>query len=812
LFAEIIIPLTLPKNYTWKIPDEFLGKATIGMRVEVDLRNKKYTGIIKRIHNEKPAAFEPKNILNLLDDEPLVYPTQLTLWQWIAEYYMCTEGEVMNAAVPSYFKLNSESILIYNEEYGENFTMLNNEEYLVAEALFIRKELKLSEVQLILDSRKIYPIIKQLAIKKVCFIWESLKDRYVPKKETYIILNPSYDNEEKLSELLNNWTKAPKQMELLLAYIHLLKTEGIVAKKELLHKATATEAQLKGLIEKNILVADKRPVNRLVQLPLKVQIDFVLSAAQQQSLQEIDTAFANSETCLLHGITGSGKTQIYITLLEKIIKQGKQALYLLPEIALSAQLIRRLQVHFGGHIAVYHSRFTDNERVELWNKVKTGELKIVMGARSSLLLPFVNLDLIIIDEEHDASFKQYEPAPRYHARDTAIFYANQCNAKVLLGSATPSIETYHNVVLKKYTLVNLKERFGGIPLPKIEIVDTKPYNKNQKEKAIITTELKNAIDHYLNLKKQIILFKNRRGYSPYKVCSACGWMPECKHCNVALTYHKNKNHLVCHYCNTIYASINTCMACGNQKFEQKNFGTEKVEEAVTELFPNAKIARMDLDSVKGKNAHSNLIQQFEQGKIDILIGTQMLVKGLDFEKVQLVGILDADSLLHFADFRVHERAFQMMEQVSGRAGRKTSQGQVIIQAMQNGHPLLQVIKAHDYKSFFDKEVQERKQFFYPPFSRLIQVQMKHKNNEVLHKAADYFVKHIDTKFHQYIIGPTEPFVNKVRNQFIIDILFKIPKDSATIKECKLAMQQQFAILQNTREYSSVIIIPNVDPV
>jgi primosomal protein N' (replication factor Y) (superfamily II helicase) len=812
LFAEIIIPLTLPKNYTWKIPEELLSKATIGMRVEVDLRNKKYTGIIKRIHDEKPEAFEPKNILNLLEDEPLVYPTQLALWQWMAQYYMCTEGEVMNAAVPSYFKLNSESILIYNEEYGDNFSMLNNEEYLVAEALFIKKELKLSEVQLILDSRKIYPVIKQLALKKVCFIWESLKDRYVPKKETYVILNPLYDNEEKLSELLNNWTKAPKQMELLLAYIHILKTEGLVGKKELLKKSAATEAQLKGLIEKNILIAEKRAINRLPQLPLKVQIDFILSAAQQQALQEVNTAFHKKENCLLHGITGSGKTQIYITLLEQVLKQGKQALYLLPEIALSAQLIRRLQVHFGGNIAVYHSRFTDNERVELWNKVKTGELKIVMGARSSLLLPFVNLELVIIDEEHDASFKQYEPAPRYHARDTAIFYANQCNAKVLLGSATPSVETYHNVVLKKYTLVNLNERFGGIPLPQIEIVDTKPYNKNQKEKAIVTTELKNAIDHYLSHKKQVILFKNRRGYSPYKVCSACGWMPECKHCNVALTYHKNKNHLVCHYCNTIYASINTCMACGNQKFEQKNFGTEKVEEAVTELFPTARIARMDLDSVKGKNAHSNLIQQFEQGKIDILIGTQMLVKGLDFEKVQLVGILDADSLLHFADFRVHERAFQMMEQVSGRAGRKTSQGQVIIQAMQNGHPLLQVIKAHDYKSFFDKEIEERKQFFYPPFSRLIQVQFKHKNNEVLHKAAEYFVKYIDEKFKNYIIGPAEPFVNKVRNQFIIDVLFKIPKDSATIQECKLAMQKQFAILQNTREFSSVIIIPNVDPV
>jgi primosomal protein N' (replication factor Y) (superfamily II helicase) len=812
LYAEIIIPLAVPKNYTWKIPEEFLDKVSIGIRVEVDLRNRKYTGIIANLHNEKPITFEPKNIISILDEEPLIYPAQLKLWQWMAHYYMCTQGEVMNAAVPSYFKLNSESIIVFNEEYGDDFSLLNNEEFLVAEALLIKKELKLSEVQQILDSGKIYPVIKQLAIKKICFIWESLKDKYVPKKETYIILNPQYDNEENLSDLLNNWTKAPKQMELLLGYLHLLKIEGSVVKSELLKKASATDAQLKGLIDKNILISEKREINRLVQLPLQVTIDFELNDEQVNAVQKIIEAFDNKQNCLLHGITGSGKTQVYIKLLETIIKQGKQALYLVPEIALTAQLIRRLQVHFGGYIAVYHSKFNDSERVELWNKVKTGELKIVMGARSALLLPYRNLDLIIVDEEHEPSYKQYEPAPRYHARDTALFYAAQCNAKVLLGSATPSVETYYNVSTNKLALVKLDNRFGGIPLPIIEIVDTKLANKNQKEKVIITPELKDEIDKNLANGKQIILFKNRRGYIPYKTCSTCGWMPECKHCNVALTYHKNKNHLICHYCNTIYNTINTCMACGATKFEEKNFGTEKIEEAVTAMFPNAKVGRMDLDSVKGKNAHTNLIQQFEQGKIDILIGTQMLVKGLDFEHVQLVGILDADSLLNFADFRVHERAFQLMEQVSGRAGRKHQQGKVLIQAMQNGHPLLQLIQQHDYQSFYKKEIEERKQFFYPPFSRLIQVQFKHKNEGILQKAAEYFSTHIDPKYQKYMIGPAAPFINKIRNQFILEILFKLPKDTTTIQACKLDMQKQFAILQNTREYSTVVIIPNVDPV
>lgn len=812
MFAEIIIPLHLPKNYTWSIPKHLTDKAQVGTRVEVDLRNKKYTGIIKYISSTKPDAFDPKDIISVLDEEPLISEQQLELWQWVAQYYMCAEGDVMNAALPSYLKLNSESILVFNEEYGDNFNQLNNEEFLIAEALHIKKELKLSEVQLILDTKKVYAIIKQLAIKKVCFIWESLQDKYIAKKETYIILNPTYDNEEKLSELLNNWNKAPKQMELLLAYLHFMKTEGIVVKKELLLKSNATEAQLKGLIDKDILRIEKREITRLQNFPYQLTIDFTLSEAQTECLQKIETSFAKHETCLLHGYTGSGKTQVYIKLLEQVIKDGKQALYLLPEIALTTQLIRRLQKHFGGYIGVYHSRFNDSERVEIFNKVKNGSLKIIMGARSSLLLPFANLDLIIVDEEHEPSYKQYEPAPRYHARDVAIYLANICKAKIVLGSATPSIESYYNVLLNKYTLVELHERYGNIALPKIDIVDMKVQNHHKKEKTIISTELEGAIHACLQHKKQVILFKNRRGYIPFKVCISCGWMPECKHCNVALTYHKNKNHLICHYCSTTYNIINTCPACGNSKFEEKNFGTEKVEETVTTLFPNAKIGRMDIDTVKAKNAHNNIIQQLEQGKIDILVGTQMLVKGLDFENVQLVGILDADSMLFFPDFRVHERAFQLMEQVSGRAGRKKEQGNVIIQAMQSQHPLLALIQQHDYKTFFEKEMEERKQFFYPPFSRIIAVQCKHKDQQRVMQAAHYFVDHLNEKFKKYCIGPAAPTINRVRNQYIMDILFKLPKDATTIKECKEAILKQFAVIQNTREFAGVVMIPNVDPV
>ena len=811
-YANIILPLAVPKNYTWLVPTHLQVQIAIGQRVEVSLRNKKYTGIVAEIHQSTPEAFTPKEIISIIDPTPIISQTQLTLWQWIANYYMCTQGDVMSAALPSYYKLNSESILVHNPDYGEDYSLLNNDEYIVAEALLIKNELKLSEVKQLLDGKKIYAVINQLAYKKVCYIWEGLKDKYKAKQETYVLLNPTYNNETNLSNLLNNWQKAPKQMELLLAYLHLIKSEGQVTKKNLLLKATATDAQLKGLTEKNIVQLVKRNETRLAQLPKNVAIDFELSTAQNIALAAINTSFQNKKNCLLHGVTSSGKTQIYIKLIEEAVKKGQQVLYLVPEIALTAQLITRLQRHFGGNIAVYHSRCTDNERVELWQNVQSGNTKIMMGARSALLLPYQNLGLIIIDEEHEPSYKQYEPAPRYHARDTALYYANLLKANVVLGSATPSIETYYNAQQHKITLVPLTERYAGIELPAITIVNTALANKGQREKVIITPELQAAIQVALAHNKQVILYKNRRGYTPYKNCSTCGWIPQCKHCNVALTYHKQRNQLICHTCNTIYSSINTCTACGGQKFEQKNFGTEKIEEAITALFPTTKIARMDTDTIKGKDGHSKIITAFEQGKIQLLIGTQMVVKGLDFENVQLVGIVDADSILGFADFRVNERAYQQMEQVSGRAGRKHSQGSVIIQALQSHHSVLQYVQQHNYLGMYNKEIQEREQFYYPPYTRLIHIQFKHKNQITLNLATHYFITHIGTAYMPYVIGPTSPFVNRVRNQYLEDILFKLPKNTTLINNCKAAITQQIAILQNTAQFSSTVIIINVDPV
>lgn len=813
MYAEIIIPLALPKNYTWLIPSNLLDEIRPGCRVEVNLgKNKKYAGIVKAVHDHKPDFFEPKEILNVLDTEPVVFDKQLQLWEWMASYYMCSEGEVMSAGLPSHFKLSSETIVVFNDEYGDDFSALDHDEYLVAEALLIKKELKLSEVQQVLDSSHVYPVINKLIQKRVCYVWEALKQSYSPKKEIYVLLNPQYNNEEKLSDLLNNWSRAPKQMELLLSYLHFVKTIGEVTRSELLKKSGASDAQLKGLVDKNVLFVEKRSVDRLQYLPKNIQIDFELSVLQQEAFEKIKRSFLEKPVCLLHGVTSSGKTHLYIKLIEQCILQGKQVSYMLPEIALTSQIIRRLQKHFGGYIGIYHSKFNQNERVEIWNKVKNGELKIVLGARSSIFLPYNNLGLIICDEEYDTSFKQQDPAPRYHGRDAAIYFASLFKANVLLGSATPSLESYYNATKGKYGLVELTQRYGDVQLPPIEIVDTKKIIQKDRSKVMLSPQLVEEINKTVAKDKQAILFQNRRGYSPYQVCQVCGWIPQCKYCDVSLTYHKFSNKLICHYCGTTYPTITICPACGNHHFMQKNFGTEKIEEQLLEEFPDHKIARMDVDTVRGKNAHDVLIQQFEQGKIDILVGTQMVVKGLDFDNVDLVGILDADGLLHFADFRVNERAFQLMEQVSGRAGRRDGAGKVMLQTMQPQHPLLQVIQRHDYKAMYDAEIESRKQFFYPPFSRLIHLTLKHKMKDVVERGAHQLANSLKSKYGNYIVGPAEPVINKIRNLFLMELLLKLPRDTKLITQCKQDLLHQIAMLHNERSFKSVVIVPDVDPV
>lgn len=810
LYAEIIIPLALPKNYTWAIPPAFQQQVQPGIRVEVMLgKSKKYAGIIKRIHYEKPEAFEPKDIINILDTEPIIHAEQLVFWEWMSKYYMCSEGEIMQAAVPANLKLSSESILIWNDERSLNFSDLSDNEYLVAEALEIKKELRLGEVQELLDSAHVYPVIKKLIEKEVCYVWEELKEKYREKKQTYITLHPNFRNEEKLAVLLNQWSKAPKQMELLLAFIHLQRTEGEVIQAELLKKSNASTAQLKGLIDKGILLPEKRSTDRIQYGHQTVDIHFTLSPAQEKAYQEIKIQLTEKPVCLLHGVTASGKTQIYTKLIEEQLKAGKQVLYMLPEIALTAQIIRRLQAYFGGNIAIYHSKFNANERVEIWNKVKTGQISIVLGARSALFLPFKNLSLIIADEEHDGSYKQQDPSPRYHARDAAVYYASLFQAKVLLGSATPSIESYYNCEQEKYGLVKLTERFGDAQLPLIELIDVKKFQ--QKEKLAFTEPLLESIKDSLTKKKQVILFQNRRGYAPYQICNTCGWIPQCKNCDVTLTYHKYKNKLTCHYCGTHYPVIQTCAACGNHDFTQKNFGTEQIEELLNEYFPDARIARMDYDSVKGKHDHDALIKLFEQQKLDILVGTQMVVKGLDFDHVNLVGIIDADGILGFTDFRVNERAYQLMEQVSGRAGRKDNDGKVLIQVSNTKHPVLSFVQNHQYEALYQYETENRKQFRYPPFTRLIQLTFKHKEKNIAEEAAHVLMQGLAKNYSKEITGPAQPVVDRIRNQYLWEVLLKLPKDTQRIQQCKREIMQQWVMIQSNKRYKAVRIIMNVDP-
>jgi primosomal protein N' (replication factor Y) len=807
-YATIILPLALPTTYTYSVPEIFANKIKQGCRVEVVLgKNKRYAGIIKSISVE-PPPYQTKDILNILDDEPLLYPEQLKLWKWMSDYYMCSEGEVMAAALPAHFKLSSETILLFNEDYGDDFTALDNDEYVVAEALLIKKQLNLTEVQLVLDVTHVYPVIKKLIDKKVCIVWEALSERYKSKMENFVLLNPTYDNEKELGELLNNWTKAPKQMELLLAYLHLIKTEGEVTQPALLKKSGASPAQLKGLADKQIVRIEKRSVDRIKTMPKSMELNFKLSAAQLTALGQVQESFTTKNVCLLHGVTSSGKTQLYIKLIEEYYQQGKQVLYLLPEIALTAQMIRRLQTHFGGNIAIYHSKFNNNERVELWNKIKTGETRIVLGARSALFLPFKDLGLIVVDEEHDPSFKQQDPAPRYNARDAAAYYASLFNAKVLMGSATPSIETYFNAQKGKYGLVELNERFGGIHLPTIEIVDTRKVA--QKGKVMLSPQLKEAINQTVENGRQVILFQNRRGYSPYLICGTCGYLPQCKNCDVTLTLHKYSNKLHCHYCGTTYPKITECPACGTVNWIEKNFGTEKIEEMIEEEFPKLRVARMDVDSVRGKSAHDNLIKLFEQQRIDVLVGTQMVVKGLDFEKVSLVGILDADGLLSFADFRVNERAFQLMEQVSGRAGRKDEQGKVLIQATQVNHPVLKFVEQHDYKKMYDFEINNRQQFFYPPFSRIIEITLKHKVKEVVDEVAHKLGAALQKDLNNFVVGPAAPVVARVRNQYLMELLIKLPLDMKLIQQYKQLIKNHFNLILAERQFKSVVMIADVD--
>jgi primosomal protein N' (replication factor Y) len=813
LFVEVILPLAISKNYTYRVPYEMNNAVAIGKRAVVQFgKSKLYTAIIAGIGTQAPQKYEAKYLVEILDDKPVVTEQQLHFWNWLADYYMCNPGEVMSAALPSALKLASETRIMLNKEFDIDRTTLHDKEFLIVEALDLQPELTVSDIIKLLGQKQVMPILKLLFEKNIIHISEEVSERYKPRKRTFITLNPLYQHQENLRELFTILEKkAPKQADAVLACIKLSRHQKTVSKNELIEESGAGAASIKALIEKEVFIAEDKNVSRLYYEEFDDISTFRLSLQQQETLQDISTQFKEKDVVLLHGVTSSGKTQIYIRLIEEMIQSGRQVLYLLPEIALTTHIIERLRIYFGAGIGVYHSRFNDNERVEVWQKVLNQEYKVVLGARSSVFLPFSNLGLIVVDEEHETSYKQFDPAPRYNARDAAIFLANMHNGKVLLGSATPSFESYYNARTHKYGFAELTERYGGVELPLVEVVSIAEETKRKTMQSHFTSVLIADIQKALENKEQVILFQNRRGYAPVLMCKICAYTPKCINCDVSLTYHKSSGKLHCHYCGYKEDAPSICPACGSTHLEYKGFGTEKVEDELSLLLPDARIARMDLDTTRSRNSLQTILNNLEEKKIDILVGTQMVAKGLDFADVTVIGIINADSLLKFPDYRANERSYQMLAQVSGRAGRRGKQGKVVIQTYDTKHRVIKQVIDNDYQDLYFTEMAERKSFKYPPFYRLINLDVKHKNPEILYNQAGYLAAELRKHFGERVIGPESPLVGRIRNYYIRSILLKFEKDTISINKVKAIIRDTITQFQTTKLSKGSVIQPDVDP-
>ncbi len=809
-YINVILPISLPKLFTYKITDAeavFLKK---GMRVAVEFGKKKiYTALVYEIHKNEPNGYEAKDIHQILDKTPIVNQIQLQHWQWIADYYMCTLGDVFRTALPSAFLLESETSIIKNNEFT-NENELNNDEFLIFEALEHQSELNVNQVIGILNKKTVFPVLNSMIDKKAIILKERIYEQYKPKLIKYIRLNPIYSN-DKLNELLESLNRAKKQREAVLTYFQLQSsTKKPIKVTDLEKESGSSVAVIKALVTKGVFEYYFIQVDRVNFNGETNQLK-KLNEFQEKALSEIEKAFETNNVVLLHGITSSGKTEVYTDLINKTITEGKQVLYLLPEIALTTQLITRLQDYFGEKVAVFHSKYTMNERVEIWNNVLENKPKaqIILGARSSLFLPFSNLGLIVVDEEHETSYKQFDPAPRYHARDAAIVLSHMHKAKILLGSATPSVESFYNAKEGKYGLVSLNRRHGNVLLPEVELVNIKEKHRKKRMKGHFSDRLIELINNALEEKEQVILFQNRRGFSPIVECETCGVSPQCPNCDVSLTYHKYRNELRCHYCGYHQAMKYNCGACGSEKLNTKGFGTEQIELELADLFPMAKIGRMDLDTTRGKFGYQKIIGQFQAQEIDVLVGTQMLSKGLDFENVSLVGILNADNMLNFPDFRAHERSFQLMVQVSGRAGRAKKRGKVAIQTFNPYHQILQQVSTNDYSTMFKEQLDERWQYHYPPFYRMIKITLKHRDFNRVDSAAIWLGKSLTSVFGENVLGPTTPVVSRVRNLYIRALLIKIPPKQS-LKNTKKHILKIKNVFQSVSDFRAIRFGIDVD--
>lgn len=779
-----------------------------------------YTALVRDLHNRPPAAYQPKPILEVLDGSPVTFEHQFRFWEWMAAYYLCKPGEVMNAAIPSGLKLASESVICLNDMAIIDPDLLNEKEQLVMEALLSQKQLSVEAIARIADLKKVIPLIHNLMEKGLVITAENLVKRFRPKKETFIRLREKFrENEEELEKVFSELDKkAFKQLQLLISFLSLVRSgpgePRAVRKIDLMKSVETGPGSLQALVRKGVFELLEVETSRLTEArATSSPKDIELSEHQKNAWNQLRHQHKEKDVVLLHGVTSSGKTELYIKYIGDMLEAGKQVLYLLPEIALTSQIINRLQKYFGARVGVYHSRYNENEKAEIWYKTLNGEggYDIILGARSALFLPFRNLGLIIVDEEHDTSYKQYDPAPRYNARDSAIYLAALHGAKTILGSATPALESYFNATGGKYGLVELTERYGGIRMPEILVADLREEMRLRTMRAHFSSLLLSNIKEALAANEQVILFQNRRGFSLHLECEACSYIPMCRHCDISLTYHKQEHNLKCHYCGYSESLPHACAQCGSPRMMMKGFGTEKVEEELGLIFPQAVIRRMDLDATRTRFAHQRILSEFEERKTDILVGTQMVTKGLDFDNVSIVGVLNADNMIHFPDFRAYERSYQLMAQVSGRAGRKSKRGKVIIQTYQPRHPIIQFVIGNDYSGMFREMLRDRQRFLYPPYCRLIQVRLKHKEPQELNEAAAALAAMLREALDTRVLGPEYPLVSRIQNYYIKQIMVKLER-TTVMQQLKTSLQEALSRFESIREFNSVRVVVDVDPV
>ncbi len=821
LFADLILPVPVAQLFTYRVPRTIAPYAKNGARVVVPFgKNRVVTGIIAKIHQSPPEKYQAKYIAELLDDEPLVTPYQIELFHWIADYYLCTVGEVLNVALPSGLKITSQSKIQYNPDF-EYFDLLTDEEASLLEEIKRYQSLTYEEIEKRVGAKNINHVIKSLIGKRAIILFEEVKEKYKPKVVKKVKLNGRFETKENLLELITQLEKFPKQQEIVMSYISQVPIQNVpyanrsgIEKSFFTQNEAISDSALSTLIKKGTLEEFEITVSRFAD----VAPDFTegtniqLTAAQQRAFDEIITQFQSKDTVLLHGVTGSGKTEVYINLAQQVLASGSQVLFLLPEIALTTQIVVRLKKVFGDKLGIYHSKFSDNERVEVWKGVVSGQFQLVVGVRSAIFLPFDSLGLIIVDEEHESSYKQYDPAPRYHARDVAIVAAQRQHAKVLLGSATPALESYYQALNGRYGFVQLLERYGKANLPEFVLIDTKKERKSKKMKFEFSSVLINELQETLNRNEQSIIFQNRRGYSSYLQCEECGWIGECENCAVSLTYHQKDAELRCHYCGHKEKVPKLCPGCGSTKVRTIGFGTEKLEDQLKIFFPTARVARMDLDTTRAKNAYKEMIEDIEQGNVDILVGTQMISKGLDFENVSTVGVFDADRMIHFPDLRSAERAFQLITQVSGRAGRRADRkGRVLIQTGNPSQKILQKIITNDYIGMYEEEIKERENFKYPPFTRLIKLTVKHFDQVTASQAAQKLAQLLLEKMGEdRVLGPQPPLVERIRNRFLFDILIKLEREKVNFRAAKAFILEKVTDILTDKTLKGADVTIDVD--